>query len=236
MQTVPPLARYAAPSSRPFAALLLALILAAMAGRAAADESWIADAAKAEVLVPPFKKTLYAGELVRLPTARGKALRVALAQGSSRALVVLIPVKDEKRVGPKEVLKDEPLVLLHSTAEADYFALKVFTGVASLEADVWQLEETVIPEGQKVEFPLVPYRQITGRFVNLSDFRSSFVYAFYSRDEDVSKATDYNRTVSLEFAGSNLTKTWKTPADRIVVETLRGKVLVRVGHPFEKVK
>lgn len=207
-----------------------------MARPAAADDSWMLDAATAEVLVPPFKKTLYAGELVRLPTARAKALRVSLAQGSSRALVLLIPVKGDKRAGQKEILKDEPLILLHSTVEADYFALKVFTGSANLEADVWPLEETVVPEGQKIEIPLVPHRQVTARFVNVSDFRSTFVHTFYSGEEDVSKATDYNRTASLEFNGSSITRNWKTSANRIVVETVRGKVLVRVGHPFEKLK
>jgi len=140
------------------------------------------------------------------------------------------------RSGPKEVLKDEPLLLLHAPSECDYFALKVFTGSANLEASVDTLQEVIVEEGTKATLPLIPFRQATGHFVNLSDFRSTLVYSFSSGGEDISKSTDWNRTINLEFNGSSTTKTWKTAADRITVEAVHGRALVKVGHPFESNK
>lgn len=220
------------------AGILLIAVAAALCfgASASADDTWMNETADAEKLVAPFRRTMYAGELFRLEVPRGKAMRLTLGEGSSKAIVMLIPMKDGKRTGPKEILKDEPLFLLHSAAEADWFAMKVFTGQARVDAEVDVLEEITVEEGNKIKIPLVPFRQTTGRFVNLSDFRSTANYTFLAGEEDVSRSSDWDRTVNLEFKGSSMTKTWKTPADRMVVEAVRGKIIVKVGHPFEKLK
>lgn len=200
---------------------------------ALADDTWISEAETGELLSAPFVKTMYAGEMAKLTVPKGKALRLSLRQGSTRALVILIPIKDGKRNGPKEMLKDEPLMLLHTAGEADYFAMKVITGTALLDADVDNVEEFSLDEGQKITIPLIPFRQTTGRFVNLSDYRSTTVYNFLSGTDEISKTSEWDRTVSMEFKGSNQTKTWKTAADKLVVEAVHGKILVKVGQPFE---
>lgn len=216
---------------------LLFLSISLFTGSAAySDDTWLVDAKGAELLTAPFGKTMYAGEVCRLAVPKGMAVRLALRSGSARAMVMLIPIKDGKRSGPKELLKDEPLTLLHTTGEADWFALKVVTGTAILDADVDRVEEFSLEEGQKITIPLIPFRQTTGRFVNLSDYRSTTVYNFLAGTDEISKTSDWDRTVSMEFKGSNQTKTWKTAADRLVVEAVHGKVLVKVGQPFEKSK
>lgn len=218
----------------PFALLLVFLSIAFPAAEASADDTWMNETDAAALVNAPFRKTLYAGEMFRLAIPKGRAIRLSLGEGSSRAVVLLIPMRDGKRTGPKEVLKDEPLLLLHSSAEADWFALKVFTGVANLDAEVDAVEEFVIDEGQKTTVPLRAFTQTAARFVNLSDFRSTAVYTFLAGQDDISKSSDWDRTVNLEFKGSSMTKTWKTAADRIVIEAVHGKVQVKLGHPFEK--
>lgn len=214
-----------------------ALVFSLLAVSAAhADDTWISEAAEAELVFAPFGKTMYAGEVCRLAVPKGMAVRLSLRAGSTRALAMLIPIKDGKRSGPKEALKDDPLMLLHTTGEADWFALKVFTGTAIIDAEVDRVEEFSLEEGQKVTIPLIPFRQTTGRFVNLSDYRSTTVYSFLAGSDEISKTSDWDRTVSMEFKGSNQTKTWKTAADRMVVEAVHGKILVKVGQPFEKSK
>lgn len=215
---------------------LVLLVLFCLTTTAFADDTWMSETDSAEQLTAPFRRTMYAGELFRLSVPKGRAIRLTLGDGSAKAIVMLIPMKEGKRTGPKEILKDEPLYLLHSAAEADYFAMKVFTGMANVDAEVAMLDEITIEEGKKETIPLVPFRQTTGRFVNLSDFRSTASYTFLAGDEDISKSSDWDRTVNLEFKGSSMTKTWKTPADKIIVEAVRGRVLVKIGHPFEKLK
>lgn len=216
--------------------LLFALIitLALLPSFCLGDDPWLTDAAEAQILTPPFRKTLYAGETARLAVLKDKVIRLNIGEGSKKALAVVIPLLEGKRSGPKEILKDEPLILTHSTLEADYFAFKVFTGELHLDVDVEDLPDVVVDEGKEAEIVLIPNHQATGRFVNASDFRSTCIYSFKSAGEDVSKSSDYNRTLTMEFKGSSVIKTWKTEADRLIVRAVRGKVLVKAGHPFQK--
>lgn len=218
-----------------FAIAVLA-VTAFGSAEARADDDWIKDARGKKPLVAPFRKNAYAGEVGRISVMKNKVLRLTAAEGSSRATVVVIPLKDGRKAGPKEVLKEDPLILLQSPLEADEFVFKVFTGIVNLEGDVDEVTEVVVEEGKKEEIKLIPFKEATGRFTNISDFRSTCTYSFFSGDEDISKSNDFNRTITLEFNGSNLTKTWKTAADRIVVEAIWGKVLVRIGQPFLNIK
>lgn len=218
-----------------YALVFMALMLVFPPG-ARAEDDWIAEARKTPALKAPFRKNAYAGEVGRIAVMKNKALRLTAAEGSNRATVVVIPLKDGKKVGAKEVLRDEPLTLLQSPLESDEFVFKVFTGIVNLEGDADDITEVVLEEGQKGEIRLIPFKEATGRFTNISSFRSTCSYSFFSGEDDISKSNDFNRTITLEFNGSNLTKTWKTAADRIVVEAIWGKVLVRIGQPFLTVK
>ena len=220
----------------PFAVAFAAGLFLAPRPARGADDSWIADARAEAPTGAPGKKSMFAGETGRLLVKKNRVLKVALGEGSSRATVIFLPLKDGKRAGDKEVLKDEPLILMHSTVEADEIVFKVFTGAANLEIDSEELKDVIVDEGKKEEIRLIPFQDTVGRFVNLSDFRSSCTYTFMSGGEEVSKSNEWNRPVSLEYVGSSLTKTWKTAADRIIVEAIHGRVLVRIGHPFQKVK
>lgn len=233
MQTMPSIRAKAMGNAAAKAIFALFLLLA---GNCFADEPWLEEAAAQPPLMPPFKKTYYAGESGRVTILKERAIRLYQGPGSSRGTVIMIPLKSSKRAGPKEVMKEEPFILLDSTFETDEIAFKVVTGQVNLEADTEEMKEWTVEEGQKIEIPLTPSMESVGRFVNLSDFRSTVTYGFTADGADVSKTNDWDRTIALEFKASKMSKTWKVAADKLQVIGVRGKVLIKAGHPFSKGK
>lgn len=200
--------------------------------RASASDAWITEMGDTPLLKPPFRKTFYAGEMLRVKLLEGTALRLSLGAGSQGGLVAIIPLKGGNRAGAKTILQKEPVIFTETVEEADELALRVFTGVANLEGEVEPMTETAVSEGERAELPIAPQTESVARFVNVSDYRSVFVYSFLTAGEDVSKTSEYDRTITLDFRGSSKSKTWKSSADRVVVEVRKGKVLFKTGQPF----
>lgn len=213
-------------------ARLICLALLLTASAAFADDLWLAETANAPLMTPPFRKNFYAGEFLRVKLVRGQALRLSLGPGSKGALVAVIPLKGGVRAGEKLLLRKEPLVYTETLEEAEELALKVFAGMANLEGDLETMTEHVLAEGESFTYSLPPFQESVVRFVNVSDFRSTLLYTFFSGGEDISKSSEWDRTITLEFKGSSLTKTWKSAADKLVVEAKKGTLLVKAGRPF----
>jgi len=211
---------------------LLCVALLWMATAAFADDTWLTESSSAPLLTPPFRKNFYAGELLRVKLIRGQALRIALGPGSKGGMVAVVPLKGGLRAGEKLVLRKEPLVFTETLEEAEELALKVLVGMANLEGDLEPMAEKTLAEGQTFSFELQPFQESVVRFVNVSDFRSTMVYTFFSGGEDISKSNEFDRTITLEFKGSSRVKTWKSASDRLQVEAKHGTVLVKAGRPF----
>jgi hypothetical protein len=218
-----------------FSICLAALVFFVTAGGCHADW-WLEDVKDAPELIPPFRKELYAGELVRVKILKDKALRLIMAEGSTKGLAAIIPISDNKRVGAKRMLEKGPLVFLEMPMESDYLALRVFTGKIQLEGDVVPMKEHRVTEGNKVEVPIEPFQMVVGRFVNGSEYRSVVTYDFLSGPDVISKSSQRNRTHTLEFKNSSIEKTWKSAADKISVEAFRGDIVFKVGSPFPESK
>jgi hypothetical protein len=202
-------------------------------GTCHAADNWIKDALSAESMSPPFKKTFYAGELLQIKLQDATAFRLMVSDDSNGGMVAVIPMRGRKRAGKKLKLENETMLFTQSTDEADGLAVKVLTGKVNLEGDVEKMHEIVIEEGQEGEIPINPNREsITGRFINISDFRSTVTFRFMLDGQDVSNTSDRQRTLSLEFKGSSRAKTWKGGADKVIVKVHHGRVKFKAGHPF----
>ncbi len=198
----------------------------------AADDTWINDAAKAKGKNPPFTRRLFAGEVLKINLVKSKALRLTLAEYDKGGLLAIIPMKDGRRTGSKILMKDEPVIFTETLAEASYLAVKIITGRVKLTSELADMRLVEIAEGSPVELPIRPRAEISGRFVNISEFRSTCIFSFYKNGEEVSSEPKRNRTLTLEFKGSNKVKTWKPNADTLKIETVRGNILFKYGTPF----
>jgi hypothetical protein len=79
---------------------------------------------------------------------------------------------------------------------------------------------------------MTPGMEALGRFVNVSDFRSSVTYEFFSGQTSVSRDAARSRTITLDFRGSSKDKRWECEGDRMEVKVHRGKMIVKAGQPF----
>lgn len=203
------------------------------ASPAVAAEKWITNAESAPEMVPPFQRTLYAGEVIRMRVLRNSALRVSFGEGTKGGFAVVAPVKDFEQTEDKRFIQDYPVVLTYSHEEVDYAVLKVVIGMVAVVADLSPMREEYVEEGQEVSFRVEPYMEVRGRFVNLSDFRSIVSYEFRRNGEDVSRSGERDRTIVLNFRNSASEKLWCGTADELIVKVTRGRVLVKAGQPFD---
>lgn len=222
----------ARPAPRLYSFILFAIVLLASSGALASDK-WIKSASKAKLFTPPFRSEFYAGETLRIKVKEGAALRLIVSGEAEGSRVAIIPMNGKTRAGRKTVMEDETLIFTESTDQADVLAAKVVTGKVKIEGDYDPMAEIIIEEGQEGEVEINPYKDtIAGRFVNLSDFRSTVTFKFMLDGQDVSNTSDRHRTLSLEFKGSSRAKNWKGGADKVIVKVHHGKIKFKAGHPF----
>ncbi|TAL15891.1 hypothetical protein EPN96_11475 [bacterium] len=212
--------------------LFLAMILLATPRLWALDE-WALESSGAPLLVPPFKREVFAGEVFRAGLVQGQALKLTFDGGNRGGVVLAIPVKDKTALAEKEVLKSGvPAVMVYSAGEADGVAVRVFTGAGSLTGELEPMDEKTVSEGETAEFAMAPGIEAIGRFINVSDFRSSVTYEFFSGQTSVSRDAARSRTITLDFRGSSKDKRWECEGDKMVVKVHRGKMIVKAGQPF----
>jgi hypothetical protein len=196
-------------------------------------DEWALESSQAPLLVPPFKREVFAGEVFRVGLIQGQALKLTFDGGSRGGVVLAIPVKDKTALAEKEVLKSgKPSVMPYSAGEADAVAVRVFTGTGSLVGELEPMAEKTVSEGETAEFTMTPGIEAIGRFINISDFRSSVTYEFFSGQTSVSRDAARSRTITLDFRGSNKDKRWECEGDKMVVKVHRGKMIVKAGQPF----
>jgi hypothetical protein len=211
--------------------VVMLLLFACLPARAA--DNWLADALKAQTMQPPFRKTYYAGELLQINITKASALRLSIGDNADGGRVAVIPMKGSRRAGRKVTIDSAPVIFTQGTEEADTLAVKILSGKIDLEGDSERMSEIVIEEGQEGEIVVDPrHETISGRLINLSDYRSTITFRFMLNGEDVSNTSDRQRTLSLEFKGSSRAKTWKGGADKVIVKVHHGKIAFKAGHPF----
>ncbi len=215
---------------RAAAALGALLCLPALA---IAGDEWVANSANAPVLIPPFSRQVFAGEVFRVVPVQNQAFRLMFDGGERGGVVIAMPERELKAFAGKEVLQSKkPLVFKYSKDEIGSVALRVFTGAGTLSAEIDPMEEKILSEGEKAEFRMTPGKEAFARFVNVSDFRTIFTYEFFSGETSMSKDPARVRTLTLDFKGNDKEKTWDCEGDKMTVTVYKGKVLVKAGQPF----
>jgi len=210
---------------------ITALLILAAVEPAKANEEWLEKIPESETLTPQFFRNVLAGEVFLVKTVRDNAISLTFDGGERGGLAILYPVLGTTPIGDKVILKSgKPETLLYSFMEADGIAVKIFTGAGELSAKLLPMEEQVIKEGEEGTFSIPSFKEVTGRFVNVSDFRSMVRYEFFLGDESISKSSMRSRTFTLDFRGSGKEKAWKSTADSLKVLVIKGEVLAKVGH------
>jgi len=216
---------------RLFLFTILALLLFIATEPAKANEDWLERLPESETLTPQFFRDVLAGEIFLVKTVRDNAITLSFDGGERGGLAILYPVLGTTPIGEKVILQSgKSETLLFSIMEADGIAVRIFTGAGELSAKLIPMEEQVVKEGEEKSFSIPSFKEITGRFVNLSDFRSMARYEFFLADESISKSSMRSRTFSLDFRGSGKEKAWKSAADTLKVQVIKGEVLVKVGY------
>ena len=213
---------------------------------ASTPPQWLRNVGSAAFVKPPFEKKMPAGEMVRLVVEPGKGLKVrGKSSTADTSSFTVLPFKNGKPAGEPSVHTynmmekgDMRTVAFRQTpCEANEIVIHVNEGVMVVSAQQFDLGRIeVVSAPGKLSVPLEGVHDIVLRIVNMVDSKSICTYTLLKDgvelDEEVIGPLPL-RTYRLETENEDrmLTLSSKIEADELVVEVVKGEVLVNIGQP-----
>jgi len=190
------------------------------------------------VETPPFEKPMQADQMVRIPVVEGKSLVVRSHGSTENADARVVPFKDGRPTkeigminnfgaqGTAKVTRNE------STAEADVFVLRVFTGETTAEAKYVDMSERDMTAGDTLRVPLDD-RHIEFRILNLTDGDAGCSYDYYLDgqlvSDDEAGPAKY-RQLAFTYSGELVAKTIRAFGNEMVLVVTGGRLHVKIGQ------
>ncbi len=213
---------------------------------ASTPPEWLGNVGSAAFVKPPFEKKMSAGEMVRLVVEPGKGVKVrSKSSTADTSSFTALPFKNGKPAGEPSVHTYNMMekggmrtvAFRQTPREANEIVIHVNDGVMEVSASQFDLGRVeVLSAPGKLSVPLEGAHDIVLRVVNMVDSKSICTYTLLKDgvelDEEVIGPLPL-RTYRLETDNEDrvLTLGSKMEADELVVEVVKGQVLVNVGQP-----
>ncbi len=195
---------------------------------------WMEHLGSAKTLAPPVDKEMEAGEILRLPIDKNKALNVFTSSGIKvYAFDQGQPVMEFKRQPRNKIYlspREAEELVLYNPSRGRFNNARVKQG---------DMPERVLVSGEKMRMNTQPGAETVGRFINLADGDSTVYYSWLSQGKELPRSDigpESFRTKNLD-PGKNFRSIFNqiegdAPGDTLLVEVRQGKVLLKAGQPF----